>query len=136
MNLPHEELTPAEFETFLDEQEAKPQANKTIELREQIETHVKDAMGDFPTPHLLEWHTDIFLSVITQAMLDALPEKYGLHIVKEMEELKEEIKNLHPSSNAYRDAERSRSMRMGRKVGFNEAIDQFESAIKLRGGEK
>ena len=73
---------------------------------------------------------------ITQAMLDALPEKYGLHIVKEMEELKEEIKNLHPSSNAYRDAERSRSMRMGRKVGFNEAIDQFESAIKLMGGEK
>ena len=35
------------------------------ELRDQITTHVIDAMGDFPTPYLLEWHTDIFLSIIT-----------------------------------------------------------------------
>lgn len=34
-------------------------------LREQIEIHVRDAMGDIPTPHLLEWHTDVFMQVIT-----------------------------------------------------------------------
>ena len=73
---------------------------------------------------------------ITQAMLDALPKKYGLHIVKEMEELKEETKDLHPSSNDYREIERSKSMSMGRKVGFNQAIDQMESAIKKRGSDE
>ncbi|MBA3756029.1 MAG: hypothetical protein H0X02_07325 [Nitrosomonas sp.] len=72
---------------------------------------------------------------ITQAMLDALPEKYGLHIVKEMEELKEETKDLHPSSNAYREIERSKSMSMGRKVGYNQAISEMETAIKKMGGE-
>lgn len=38
-------------------------------LREQIEVHVRvivlDAMGDIPTPHMLEWHTDVFMQVIT-----------------------------------------------------------------------
>lgn len=34
-------------------------------LREQIEVHVRDAMGDMPTPHMLEWHTDVFMQVIT-----------------------------------------------------------------------
>lgn len=34
-------------------------------LREQIEVHVRDAMGDIPTPHMIEWHTDVFMQVIT-----------------------------------------------------------------------
>jgi len=34
-------------------------------LREQIEVHVRDAMGDMPTPHMVEWHTDVFMQVIT-----------------------------------------------------------------------
>ena len=34
-------------------------------LREQIEVHVRDAMGDIPTPHMLKWHTDVFMQVIT-----------------------------------------------------------------------
>ncbi len=76
------------------------------------------------------------IEAITQAMLDVLPEKHGLHIVKEMEELKEETKDLHPSSNAYREIERSKSMSMGIKVGYNKAISEMETAIKLMGEKK
>ena len=46
------------------------------ELRDQITTHVIDAMGDFPTPYLLEWHTDIFLSIITLRTIEAYKKGY------------------------------------------------------------
>ena len=45
-------------------------------LRKQVTTHVLDAMGDFPTPHLLEWHTDIFLSIIDQQTEEAYKKGY------------------------------------------------------------
>jgi len=120
----------------------KPQANKTIpEILENLyaagvvagrQIPEKTGLGMVIAGEILPKEAT---QAITQAMLDALPKKYGLHIVKEMEELKEETKNMHPSSNAYREIERSKSISMGRKVGFNEAIDQMESAIKLIGGE-
>jgi hypothetical protein len=53
--------------------------SKTLSLKklqEQITTHVKDAMGDFPTPHLLEWHTDIFLSIIAKQTEEAYKQGY------------------------------------------------------------
>jgi len=53
--------------------------SKTLSLKklqEQITTHVKDAMGDFPTPHLLEWHTDIFLSIIAKQTEEAYKKGY------------------------------------------------------------
>jgi len=58
-------------------------------LQEQITIHVKDAMGDFPTPHLLEWHTDIFLSIIAQQTKEAYKKGYIAGGIAELTKEKE-----------------------------------------------
>ena len=46
MNLPHEELTPAEFEAFLAEQEAKTQAN-TLDTIKKIDELVAEVLKTY-----------------------------------------------------------------------------------------
>lgn len=63
-------------------------------LREQVEAHVRDAMGDFPTPHLLEWHTDIFMLVIKDQIIKELESWTGHANEIPESEIKARIKEL------------------------------------------
>lgn len=42
------------------------------ELKEEIKLFLQDAMGDFPTEHLLEYHADNFQTLITKKQIELL----------------------------------------------------------------
>ncbi len=50
------------------------------ELKDEIKTLLQDAMGDFPTEHLLQYHTDNLLALIAkhtqEARIDELESFY------------------------------------------------------------
>ena len=88
MNLPHEELTPAEFETFLDEQEAKPQAKTIDEIRDKLclklgyDDGLKGRQDVLVTEETIEKIINIMVkptqALITEARIDEL--KYWMDL--------------------------------------------------------
>lgn len=55
-------------------------------LEEQIRVHVRDAMHDMPSDHMLDWHVGIFMQVIRNeklALIDRIEQSINQHTVPE-----------------------------------------------------
>lgn len=72
-------------------------------LKEQVMVHVRDAMGDFPTPHLLDWHTGIFMELI-QAQRQSDLEKISFHAGIDLKTLQGYLEsNIEPNKETEQD---------------------------------
>ena len=112
-----------------------PQAKKTInEILDRFSEETADLWehwmeGDEPDPEEYDKRVDSAYTTatkaITQAMLDALPKKKTDGVKQG---------TIIPF-NSKKEVE-MHWLRKTQSAGFNQAIDQMETAIKLRGGEK
>jgi len=125
MNLPHEELTPAEFETFLDEQEAKPQAKTIDEIRDKLclklgyDDGLKGRQDVLVTEETIEKIINIMVkptqALITEAKAD---ERQAMLDLPELQD-----ENVYPTPKG-----------MAIAIIRNELRADIRAAIKLNGG--